>query len=682
MPDPTVGNRPNEFKETIDSELRQEKIQVKVWRMRVRRAVVLLEIPERVMEADKGDRYFTGKAQVTGSKKRQTGDRSGRKGKRDLYIRYLLSLIRAMFRRTLPAVPAPRVEARNELADQSLNPPDFIKDPNGEPVLDDDGNPIPAPPGPTWSDVVRQLVDLSFNSPFSNVPAGAREAQWDDARYGAGFVKTVWNITNDPAEPRIEQDDNRVALEVDRAQEENDSPLEARIADSDIDYVHLEIHSPFLEQLRVAPVESSSFVVMRDHVGQHQARLVTIRRERPQIKRVPAYKFVYDTDVEWDERAWECEERSVRIADMIKWGWRNINEENLMAEVKEGEGNSTPFMDRTAVVYDIHDRLSGERRVISANGPEEGRFLHKGPWPYGSVDIYIPLVFIDFKPEQTHGIAIIEAATDILDELADVDFSIRRHRQSHANYKILGPKGGGSDDVKAGLNNPDQRFVDVPVEWLAGFKEFAPPPIPATLLEDRARLISELRRLLSIDAQDTGAANPHIVSATESFNRAEAKDETDNDRQTIMGEFLSKIAKNFIVFYRDFATKDISVKVMGQEGPIWQKIRPRDIPEDLDIYLDITGETEQSKAQMVTSWTQFIEFLKTTPLPIEWEKVKNVYGRRLGIRHPEDFRADGPEGPENIQPSNGAAQPGNAEVPQLGAAQETTPFSPTLTNVG
>lgn len=682
MADSTVGNRPEEFKESIDFELRQEKIQVRVWRARIRRSGVLLNIPERVMEADKGDRYFTGQTHITGTKARQPRDRRGRQGKRDIYIRYLLSLIRAMFRRTLPAVPAPRVEARNELADQPVTPPDFIRGPDGEPILDDDGQPTPAPPGPTWSDIVRQLVDLTFNSAFSNVPAGAREAQWDDARYGVGFVKTVWHITNDPAEPRIEQDDNRVALEVDHVQEENDSPLEARISDSDIDYVHLEIHRPLLEQLRLAPLASPSFVAMRDHVEQHQARLVKIRRERPQLKRVPAYKFVYDTDVEWDERAWECEERSVRIADMIKWGWRNINEQNIVAEVKEGEGNSTPFIDRTAVVYDIHDRTTGERRVISAKGPEEGRYLHKGPWPYGSLDIYIPLVFIDFKPEQTHGIAIIEAATDILVELADVDFSIRRHRETHANYKILGPKGAGSDDVKAGLNNPDQRFVDVPVEWLAGFKEYAPPPIPSTLLDDRARLISELRRLLSIDAQDTGAANPHAVSATESFNRAEAKDETDNDRQTIMGEFLSKVAKNFIVLYREFATMDISVKVMGQEGPVWQKIRAQDIPEDLDIYLDITGETEASKALMVTAWTQFIEFLKTTPVPIKWEKVKNVFGRRLGIRHPEDFRADGPEGPEHILPSNGAVQPGLAEVPQLGAAQETAPFRPSISNVG
>jgi len=575
----------------------------------------------------------------------------------------------------LPAVPSPEVEPRNETAAMQIGV---------QQVMGPDGLPRAVPSGPTWAELAQELVDLCFNSTGSEVPDVLDQLQWDDDRGGLAVLKTIWQVDAERAEPLLETDDDRAALAVEQAEAENMDPVRAAIQASDIDYIHITIHRDAIDGLRVQTLtsmqeEPPELAALVAHLNEHEARMVVIKRERATVERVPWWRYVYDPDVPWSKRGWESEERSIRIDDLLSMGCRNVNPENVKPEEKSGEAD-LPYEDKTARVFDIHDRREGKRFIIAAEGPEDGLFLLKEKWIWGGIDIYQPFVTRPYKPDQLHGIASIQACLPILDQLAEVDFSIARHVETHASYKKGLPK-GTDPSIKSQLKNPDTMFFDVDAKMAAmGNVDYAPPPIPVTLLQQRDTLIGELRRMLGIDAQDTGAPQQQETTATESFHRAQVKEEKKDDRQGKMGHLLSRIARNFLMLYKKFASQKVMVRVLGPEGARFYRVAPGDIPDDLDAYFDIQSQTESEKAETRAKWQQILTVAGSIPVAMDWQEIWEGFLRAMGIRHPERYRAEmgDMQGAQTGQMPGAPGVPGDQTIPFPGnqGNQGGQPYSP------
>jgi len=622
MPEVTTtprGNDPQAYKDNSLA-LTNESAQVRMWRTRIERHGALLQIQARYKEAKKGDTYLDGTVDVKGQK---------------LYMRYLLPLMEDLHRKTLPAIPTPRVEARGER-------------------------------GELFEDQARQLLDIQFNAPYSTIKRVCNALQWDDSRSGVGWAKTVWNVRTEEGNADVPQDPEQLAPEVERAQAENADPESAKLTERDVDYVHAQIHFEGAEAMPEGPGRDALLA----HAEDHAAAMTEVRREGPELERVPWDRFVYDTDVVWEKRRWEAEMQTPRVQELLDAGFKNINPHNLPPEVKAGEDKSVAFEDRTCSVWHIHDRVNGKWFVISANGPIDGLFLHKAVWPYGTIDIYHPLVMRPQTPDQVRGAATIQVALPILERLAHIDFHNDRHIKSHADYKMGCPAGMDSA-IKAGLGNPDQRFVSAgsPETW-ALMKEIKPPPLPTGNLQQREMLLGELRRAIGADAQDTAAPNPHQITATESGERAQAKSDRRTTRQETMGEFLGQIAKNFLMLFKEFATQDVLVRVLGPMGAAYKEINPADVPDDLDVYLDIKGESEDAKTEAIQSAHMANEFIATGAYPVDMQKWGEWYLRKLGVMRPEQFRLDTPQvAPGQEQDVPGTPGMASDKPPQGGQGQ-------------
>ncbi len=582
---PQRGNRPADYKKDMP-DMRKEKMRVKAWRQRIQRAGELLNLDDRAKAADRADEYLRGTHEA--------------KNHKAVYYDYLRPLLEDSYRRTLPDLPDPSAEARSAVA-------------------------MP------FEQMAKELLTVSMTTRAAGVLETCDTLQWDDGRSGRAFAKTVWSVDSEPATQADTDDPVQLAIEIDRVEAEHINIATAQVTESDIDSVHLDIHQGYLEQ------GTPDAEVIAAHMQEHIAQMTVITIERPVLERVPWNRFVYDMDVSWDRRKWEVEDRSESVRDLLDLGCKNLNDENCHAEVKEGESPELPWEDRTVRVFHIHDRDKNRYYIIAKDGPEEGLFLLDTEWPYGAIDIYIPLEFRSWKPEDGYGNPTIVRCLPMLDRHAVVDFHIDRHVAMHSDYKIIGPKGAASKDTKAGLNNPDQRFVEASVEFIAGFKESKPPPIPSTLLEQWERLMAGLRHEVGADAQDTGAPNPHQVSATESAERGAARDTRSNRRHTTIGNFLEQVGLNFLALYKKFATKNVLVRILGPNGADYQTINPTEIPAEIEVYLDVQSVTEESKAQKMALADKYIAFLMQSELRVNWQEMNTYYAEITDVRHPERF---------------------------------------------
>lgn len=622
------GNRPKDYKTTYDAELKQQSAQVKLWRDRIDRAAAILNLRERVETAKQSDEFLSGQKEVKGRK---------------IYGHYLMPLLRERHRQTMPGLPSARCEARSEAAEG-------------------------------YAELARELIDQTFSSPDSNIRDVAEQVQWDDDRSGAGFLKVTFQVDTEPAEFQVVKDDDLAALEVERAQAENSDILHAEVAENDVDYLHLPVHAQQRDELQAMGSFEGEYLALLDHIDMHEARMVAVRRERPRFERVPFFRFVYDCDVPWPDRRWEAERRSILIRDLIEMGCKNVNPENLPAEISETGDSPPAYEDKTAAVFDIHDRHTGKRYYISVDGPSPGLFLWQGKWKYGPVDIYIPFVSEPWLPGQLHGQAVIAAALPICERLAELDFHDDRHIEQHADYKLLMPKGLTTPDVKSGLSNPDQRYVDVPVEAINGIKEKKPPPLPDANLQYRQLLMNDLRRVLGLDAQDVGADHQTDITATESLYRSEQSSGRKAERQERMSEMLSDAALCVLRLYRRMGNLAQTVRVVENGTGTFKRLAPADLPDDLAVFLDIRGESDETRAGEIQAWDMYVEQLKTMPLPaINWQKVAEIGARKRRIQHPELFLSGAPVMPGALPPTPG--QPGMA-APESGFSpqpQQTTP---------
>ena len=597
-----TSNKKSDF-ETKNGEPNKRRRSVQGWRTKINKARSLLELHSRAEEADKGDKYLNGTMDGTRGHK--------------IYVNHGLPMLEELSRETLPAIPEPVVEAYTEA-------------------------------GEIYEGAAKAILSVAMSN--DRLRRVLKQLQWDDYRSGMAVCKTDWlveyvNNEGNDSSASVEQQ----ALEVEHAEAENVDILSAGIAESDVDSIHIAIHQQ-LEALDALDATSSAALTV--HIEDHEARAAVIKRECPVLRRVPWTRFVWDCEVDWSKRGWEAERKTEKIQDMLDWGWKNINVENISENTQRGGDDDIAY--KSADVWHVHDRMTNRYIVVSADGPSNGLPLFESTWIYGNIDVYLPIITREWKAEQPWGASTVSMMLPILDRLAEINFHIDRHVRTHADYKVIKPEGAGGSKFKSGMNNPDQRFVDASPEVIAGWREYKPPPIPAPLLEQQHKLMDALKDIIGLSAQDTGSAFPHRISATESSERGETRDKRADDRQGIFAELLSRIAHNYLGLYRKFGTQKVSVRQISPEGASYEAVEPASLPAELLTSLDVKGETNSGRALRVQQAFQYVEFLKGSEMSVDWNDLNMTIGRLCGFKNPSRFILDElPQDTENVQASQG-----------------------------
>jgi len=609
---------PKREKEYKRDSLPEENLsdKVKMWRLRIEEARKHLHLDDRLGLAEDASVYLCGGKEVPG---RGSAEKRSR-----IYINYSLPLLREQHRGSVPEIPTPVVEARTEAADAKQS-------------------------------TTQQFLNYLFEKDADIIEKAIDDGQWDDNSMGVTVFRADWNVRSVDANPTSDIAQENVDVQKVRATAENTGQdqlgnhTDPVIATSDLDLVHVEVHN---EYLRLLDPASPEYTELAQHVESHRARLTTIVEEGVRFERVNPGNYIFDDSAGWRKRGWECEVKTVRIKYLVDNGYKNVTPLNAPPM---NTSASIPYEDKLIRIGEIHDRLNGMEYVIPMDGSGE-LFLANRPWRYGNLDIYYLDVFNPYNPDQSWGVPAMITLKPILDELAKVDYYIQRHVANHPTPKVFVPKGAGSTNIKKAIKDPNQMLIEVTPEQAAGINIFTPPPIPTTLSEWRNSLLNELRRVVGLDAQQTGQSNPHQVSATETYTRAVEGADRVGDRQKVITKLLSWLGGQFLSLYKNHAENAVEVKVNDGNGPIWTLIEPRDLMLDVDVSFAIEAITDAGRAENITVVDRVNTYLRQSPIPINQDLLNTWTLRKLGVKRPEQFRVAGAPSPDNVEEVGG--QPG------------------------
>ena len=552
--------------------------------------------------------------------------------KGQLDLKYAAPILEQSFARAAVKVPAPTVLATSE-----------------------------APEG--WEERLRAFLALQFRKNTRELIKLGTDVQWDDARMGACVSKISWRTTSVPNNPERETDEGIREIQIARAENENADPQEAKLSNDDRHLEHLEVHNDALKVFSDSGDELA-YDALSLHMNDHEAQLSTTTSESVQIKRIPVAQYTYEPDQQWADRGWEAEEEYLRLVDIMKprSGYRNVNIDTIKPEIqgsKDRPSNQVPAESLYVRVYKIHDRLKGKEYTISAQPATGGRdaFLRKRDWPYPT-DIYLLKMFRPFDPDCTYGEATLLSLRPILNELAIVQFHIRRHVENHSTTKFFGLDKAGAGKVKSGMKNGEQWWVGMSVEELSLIKWMDPPPIPDTLLARENTLISEIYRQVQADAQDIGVSNPHKQTAQESGRREFTAEVRVASRQSVVADIYSWYAVTLVKMFRNFSEVKISLPVTTDTGQQFSSIDPAEIPDGFEIYVDVRADSEQLKALKIESMLKGYEIAKLSQLPFNEDAALSDIFHVMGIDW-STWRGKGAAGPENVEapPPPGGSMP-------------------------
>lgn len=602
----------NTFRQSVPK-LRSDSDYITMWRARIKRAQVRLHHKDRVKAALAADKFLFANPYETADEK----------DKNKIHINYMLPILEQAFSQSIPRIAPPTVT------------------PNSG-----------APEG--LEEKARQFIRAKFREAEVVLRDRAEDIQWDDAKYGEFIVKTQWLIDSHAANPTQQHDRDLLAGSIQDAMEENLDPEAATISKADIDVAHLDTHGDGFAAHRDNP---AALAALELHIAAHEARLTTITVEGAELVRIPVIDYVYDTDVPWPKRTWEAERVQMRVAELRRKGFKNITPANLMPEDKDHQTNDEPFEDIVVNVWHVHDRDTDKWFTFGEKQGQEtkSKFLRKEKWPYGT-DIYFRKGFRKFSPDALYGAATMSEVMPILNELAIVDFQIRRHVLAHPLPKIGVPKMAGASKVKASIKDPDQMFFEIPKEMaaLGGVTIFQTPPIPETLRERRATLIAELQRQAQSDAQDIGVPNPHKITAQESGRRESVSERKSMSRQKVISEMLTWYARTLMKLHRKFATMTTGIKVRTSDGQEFVEIDPRELPPAFDIYVTVDSKTDEEKALHVEMTFTVANFLLGGEGAVSIDEVNEYVLEQTSWPDYERFRIQGQSaGPENVQATMG-----------------------------
>jgi len=587
----TKTPRRKQYKTAAAFDLTKQDQRGALWLQRISRAWDMLDIKARRDWRSKAFGYLDGSyAEKT-------------KGER-VYLNEALPAIEDMVFGTVPALPPVQVEAR-QLGQEDL------------------------------ADAVASLVDATLSSGLCRALKALIRAEWDELTWGIGFIKTAWLEEDRPQNVRLTQDEEYLTPHYEMATWENLNPTQAVVGESDDDAVHLAIHAEVGEELE-------------EHIAQHYARLGKQRMAHPVLHVVPPERLVYDPDAtEWEEWGWVAELCDELVSGLENIpGIKNLNPENCPSvDEFDNKGlrkhdaplNNFDFENTRVRVWKIHDRHNGRYVIVPAAENGEVKPLLETDWPYGSLDIYRPIVHRP-HPERVHGFESLRLILPILDELARTNASIRKHNRRAANAKPIAPRGATDKQFEQELADPDRALAHGPIEAVAMMKEFKPPSVPQELIQHREMLLSEIRRMLGSDIISQGGDTPHEISATEAAFRGKEQGDRLGRRKQEVSEALSWAAKNIVLLYRDWAEEGLTVRVMGPEGVIVKSLDPASIPADLTVQLDIEAATEAFRSQDLQAKQVFVDkVMAIAPDMANRMELLMMLADTFGVRNAEKF---------------------------------------------
>lgn len=510
---------------------------------------------------------------------------------------------------------------------------------------------------------VRALADTMLASPLCRVRRAMISCQWDEILWAVGWIKTTWK--GEEKKPHQASADTSVLLRQQAlAQGENAQPLLARVGEDDDDAAHVVTHEPALTAFPPGVPEGAALAA---HVNEHYLRLGRDHWSYPLVQRVNPTHFLYDPDAEeWEERQWEAELCTERIADLERMpGIRNLTPGNCptvdefdVEESRAREDESFDFAASRTRVWKFHERLTGRWIWVPAKQGNEVKPILDIEWPYGNLDIYRPLVHRPVAG-RVHGLATLPLLRPLLLKLAQVNAAIIRAIKKAASYGRVFAKGSLSVSEINELNDTERSVKFVNAQALAQSAEWKPPTNVGELVTGRELILAEVRRLVGLDIMEQGGDTPHVITATEAQKRAQYRDSRVDRRQEVASQMLSWVASNIVGLYRRFGYEEITLRALGPAGVEMTRLRPEDIPEDLVMRVRVGVSTAAKRSEQAQSATMFLAQLGTmAPGMFDPVRVLIDYARKLGVDNPERFFVRPGTAPTVPAPAGMPGQPG------------------------
>ena len=479
------------------------------------------------------------------------------------------------------------------------------------------------------ADTIRALLDNTLNSGLADAHDALLDILWDEMYWGIGIGKTIWFEEEKEQRYRPTGDLDYLAPHIQQAQEENQDPLNANVAEGDDDGVHIQEHAKGLELYMTGDEEEEA---LQKHIDLHWSRIGKTLNAHPLLRRVDPKEFLYDPDAKrWEERRWEGELCTELVSVLQKIpGIKNLNKENcpsidefnheatFYGNMKEVSGYD--YENTRVQVWKIHDRANDQYIILPAKSGDEIKPVLEADWPYGSIDSY-GHIKMRRVPGQIHGHSTLILLEAILYELARTNAAIRKHVRRAPQAKMVGARGvldaKGFKDLTS-----DAPYVGIPAEAVQGMREFKPPSVPKELLAFRETLLAEMRRLLGSDIMTQGGDTPHEISASEAQLRGGYQESRMIRRQQVTSDFLSWAARNIVMLYRDLAAEEIPVRVIGPMGVEIKRLDPASIPDDLMVKLDIYASTESRQQKDLLAAKEFVQILTQLLPPGQYDPIE------------------------------------------------------------
>jgi len=630
------------YKAAAAFQISTEVGRAQLWHQRIRRARKMLELDERKDQHKATIKFIDGSHGLTAS-----GDY--------VYLNEALPALEDVIFGTVPKIPNVTVEAR-QLEQEPL------------------------------ADRVAALVDATLNSDLVRAYEALLAIEWDDISYGIGIGRMGWQEERREWNYRPTTDEEYLASHIAKAEEENENPATATVADNDDHGVHIQVHETRLSEAdeRLTAFDDE---VLRKHVNVHWAEFGMRQWAYPVLHRVDPMRFVYDPDAqEWEDRRWEAELCDEFVYDLQHLpGIKHLNKENCppldefdVPEDDLREAEEFDWESQKVKVWKIHDRVNNRYIILPASEGAETKPILEEDWPFGAMEIYNIIVHRP-RNDTIHGYSALRLVAPILGELARTNAVIRRHNRRAAKYKMF--LAGTLDKQALKKFNSENPVESMPPEALANHVEFKPPSLPKEVLEYREMLLAEMRRLLGSDVMQQGGDTPHAITASEAQLRGGYHATRLKRRRLTVSRFLTWVATNIVFMYRDFSEGELGVRVVGSRGAEIQHLDPSAIPDDLVVKLDIENVSEEKRNRDMFAAQTFAEMAaKIAPGGYDPFALLVLLGEQMGISNPEKIFV-APEEPGGPAATASPQRPSIQNAPSVGASAEGVPEAPSVPNL-
>lgn len=270
---------------------------------------------------------------------------------------------------------------------------------------------------------------------------------------------------------------------------------------------------------------------------------------------------------------------------------------------------------------------------------EHDSFLMERKSPYLAEGFPLSVLVFEEDPKAPYGISPMDAVDPQMNTINLVRSRLATYRDKYQNKYILNTLSGlnkddaeklihGRDEIVTVATELELKNVMVPLEF---------PDINPVLFDDYRLAWEEIQRILGVSEYQltTGGVARQATEASYiqgSFNIRL------NEKQDIVGDFVKKIAKYIKQLLFQYADYEMALKITGDAGQDeWALITvAHEIPEDLDIEVDVYPSMAQSKEVQLQNAMGMYNLLRMDPLINPQRLIENVL-KAFGEPTPEAF---------------------------------------------